>query len=291
MQTHDYILHPATEQSLKQLLDQPTHALLIVGQPGSGKTTVSAYLAAALLEIPEESLNSYPYVHIVRPVDNKAIPIEAIRQLRQFTTLKIPNNKSVARVVIIEDSHMLTVEAQNALLKSIEEPPLNTVFILTAPNSKAVLPTIESRVRILNINPPAIDTVRSYFLGRNFSAEEVDKALLLSGGLPGLTHTVLTNQQAHPLFVATEEARVLLQSSAYERLVRVDALSKQKQLCSDILYILGQMSRMALLKSANGNEKSKQRWQNIMKASYKAQQQLDKNVQPKLVLANLMLDM
>jgi DNA polymerase-3 subunit delta' len=286
----ELLYHPATKAAINQCIVKPSHALMLVGPTGSGKAETARSLAAELLKLSVQKLDTYPFVTFIRPEDNKAISIEAIRELQHYITLKIPGSRNIARIAIIEDAHMLTIEAQNALLKTLEEPPIDTVIILTAASTDALLPTILSRVQALPIVPPDLESLKQYFNTRGFKSADIDKALLVSGGLPGLTHALLLSQEEHPLFKATQEARKLLQGTAYDRLLLVDTLSKQKQLVFDLLFILGQMSRTALLRNA-GDSRASIRWKKIMQASYAAREQLSHNTSAKLVLTNLMLEL
>jgi len=160
---------------------------------------------------------------------------------------------------------------------------------LTASSTQSLLPTIQSRVRQLPILPPSLDELTSHFSSLGYSTASIQKALQLSGELPGLASALLTEDQNHPLVIAVVHARGILQSKLYERLLLVDGLSKQKQLCLDILYVLGRMSRMALLRTTD--PKASQRWQRIMRSTYSANEQFEHNAQAKLVLTNLMLEL
>lgn len=288
------VLHPATLSSFDQFIGRTAHAVLIVGPAGCGKSSLSRHLAAGLLSLEHNVLEKYPYIRVITPVDGKAIPIDSIRELQHFMTLRIPgkdDTKHVARIAIIEDAHLLTTEAQNALLKTLEEPPLDTVLILTATSPESLLATIQSRVRMMHVVPPAVEALKAHFLEQKFTAQDIDRALMLTGGLPGLTHALLADSETHPLYEATVQARGLLQAKAYDRLVLVDSLGKQKQLAIDICFILGQMSRMALVRLPDVASPAAKRWQNIMKQSYVASEQLRGNTQAKLVLTNLMLEL
>lgn len=280
------ILHPTTRASFDQYLTSPVHAVLLVGPAGSGRFSLARSMAAGVLHRDESKLSTYPHFRVIEPTDGKAISIETIRDLQHLTTLKIPGSKGIARVIIIDSAHLLTTEAQNALLKMLEEPPLNTAFILTVPAADAVLPTIQSRTRALQVVPPPLNDLRAHLL-EQFAAAEIDKALLVSGGLPGLTQALLTRPEDHPLYEATMRARTLLQATAYERLLTVDTLSKQKPLAIDVTFILGQMARMALTRS---NGATVARWQTVMRAAFQAGERLRSNAQTKLVLMQLMLE-
>lgn len=280
------VLHPKTQLDLEQSVTRPAHAMLIVAPSGSGKLSLARHVAASILELVEEQLDNYPYLLVVSPKGGRAISIDTIRELQHFTTLKIPGKQGIRRVVIIESADLMTTEAQNALLKTLEEPPADTVFILTAGSVDALLPTIQSRVRILQVVAPKADELKNH-LTEAYDVKDIDKALLVSGGLPGLTVALLESPEDHPLYEATVQARQILQSTMYERLLLVDSLSKQKQLCADIVFILGQMAHMAIARSSGAGAK---KWQGILKAAYVAAEDLRHNTQTKLVLINLMLE-
>lgn len=90
-------------------------------------------------------------IHILKLSENsRSIGIEEIRMFQQQFYLK--PFKSSMKALVIEEAHVLTQEAQNALLKALEEPPDNTIIILSALNREAVLPTILSRCRIIHLD-------------------------------------------------------------------------------------------------------------------------------------------
>lgn len=76
-----------------------------------------------------------------------SIGLDAIKQLQKKIFLK--PRKSKTKAIVIEDAELLTIEAQNALLKVLEEPPDNTIIILVATTNEAFLPTILSRCHII----------------------------------------------------------------------------------------------------------------------------------------------
>lgn len=80
----------------------------------------------------------------------EAIGIEEIRNLQKKIFFKPLKGKN--KVTVIKDAHNLTIEAQNALLKLLEEPPANTYIMLTAESKNNLLPTILSRCTIITLN-------------------------------------------------------------------------------------------------------------------------------------------
>lgn len=281
------VLHPQTSKQLQVYASSPSHALLIVGPSGSGKLSIAIDLAEKALELETGQFESYPYKSHIQPEEGKtSISIEAVRQLEQFLALKVPTQKATNRVVIIEDAHWLTTEAQNAILKTLEEPPAGVLLLLTTASEQALLPTIRSRAQSLHVAKPTSEGLKAHF-GSKYSDDEIKQAYAVSGGLPGLMQALLSDEE-HPLTAATAMARRLLSATTYERLLIVDELAKQKQLAQDTAFILQQMARLSL-QTVTGQGAAK--WQRILKASYEAAEQLKQSAQPKLCLTNLMLNM
>ena len=283
------VLSTGTQRAVEQFLKRPSHALLLVGPAGSGKAALAGSVAARVLQIEENLLDTYPYLHRVQPQDAKQISIEAIRGVIHFMTLKTPNYTpgSVSRVIIIQDAQLLTVQAQNALLKMVEEPPDGTLLILTADSAQSLLPTVRSRARQLQVQSPDSDMLRAHFKENGFIQQDIEKALLMSGGLPGLMQALLTQSTGHPLMAASAIARDLLQKTAFERLIAAEELGKERQLALDTLLILSRMANIALQQA--DKTASARQWHKVFEASHVAHQQIAGNAQPKLALLNFVL--
>lgn len=279
------VLHPLTQTQLDRIMSGRPHAVLISGAPGSGKLSVARYLAEQLLGLGEDGLDKYAYFRMLRSEDGKAISIESVRELEKFLSLKVPVDTDTNRVVIIEDAHLLTMEAQNALLKTLEEPPLHAALILTVSHAQSLLPTIRSRAQAISLTRPDKSSLEEYFKNQGFKSDLISKAYSISGGLPGLMAALLASDD-HPLLEATQRARQLLSQSAYERLLSVDELAKNRELASGVALIMQQMAHVSL-QNAQGQAAAK--WQAVLSASYDAAEALTKNGNPKLALTKLML--
>lgn len=280
----DLLMHPATERQLAAVRRQPSHALLLSGPAGIGKGSLASQLAAQLLGLTAAAAARYPHIYRLLPDDKQTLSIDAVRQLEHLLSLKLPATKALSRAVIIENAQQLTGEAQNALLKTLEEPPADTVIILTASQPQSLLPTIRSRLQNLNVQKPPLEALRRHF-GETVADNRLEQHLLISGGLPGLL-AALQAADDHPLQTAVAMARDILRRTAFERLQLVDELSKQKNLAYDTCSILLQMAEVAM---ARADDPAFRRWQHIQTAVYQAQEQLLANAQPKLVLTRLML--
>lgn len=279
------IVHPQTQQQLLSFATRPGHALLIHGPAGIGKSALAQQLAATILGKPLAHVADYPYLMQLDAPTVSAAAIENIRQLEHFLSLRVPASGVITRLVIIHDAQALSFQAQNALLKTLEEPPQATLLILTALSPASLLPTIASRLQAISVIRPTKDKLTAHFSSVDHSDHAISQAYAISGGLPGLMHALLQNTD-HPLLPATVTARALLQQTVYERLLTVDELAKQKPHAINTLFILQQMAH-ARLQSTTGSQFK--RWQNILQACYEASEQLGNSGQPKLVLDSLML--
>lgn len=279
-------VHESTLRHIESAAGSNAHSFLLIGPSGIGKMSLSKLLAERMLDI--DSLDNFPYALIISaPKDKKSISIDEVRELRHFLSLKVKSKEARNRVVIIEDAQLLSPDAQNALLKILEEPPKGTVIIMTITHAKALLPTVISRVQPLKVTRPTKETLKSVMaeLFGGTSLTSFDSLYAMSGGNPGLMHALLSDSE-HPLLKALDSTKEILSKPLYDRLLLVDKLSKNKDDLTDILDLLQQMSHIGLTSGNNA-----ERWKRIYEASYDASDMLVRNVQAKLVVLNLMLNL
>ncbi len=120
-----------------------SHAYLFAGSRGTGKTSVARILADELKVVPED-------LYEIDAASNRGI--DDIRALREAVhTLPF---RSPYKVYIIDEAHMLTKEAFNALLKTLEEPPSHVIFILATTELGKVIDTVISRCQVFTFKKP-----------------------------------------------------------------------------------------------------------------------------------------
>lgn len=180
-----------------------THAWLFTGPPGSGRSNAATSFAAALvcsdggcgtcIDCATVKDGTHADVESMR-TEGLSIKIDDIREL----VLRASWSPSVAnfRVVIIEDADRLTESAANALLKAIEEPNQQTVWLLCAPSTTDVLPTIRSRTRAVLLRTPSISAVANLLTAEGISPSLAHFAASASQGHVGRARYLATSASA-----------------------------------------------------------------------------------------------
>lgn len=284
-----FILHPVTQKDYDACIANTSHALAIFGPDGIGKTHVALHLAAALLGVPFDGLQNYPYFKMYTPDEKGVIKIEQAHDIVSFMKLKTSGSQQIRRIVIIEHAHALTLDAQNALLKVVEEPPIDTVIIITATSEQALLPTIRSRVQRLQIKVPSKSAIFAYYSSYGYDAGLLERAYLVSAGLPGLCQALLTEDTTHPLVKMINAGKEILRADVFTRLTLVDTYATRAD-AELLVGAIGQIARSGLAKSVTVvNKDATKRWHSILAYVATAQIQLASSGAPKLVLANLFL--
>jgi DNA polymerase-3 subunit delta' len=180
-----------------------THAWLFTGPPGSGRSNAALAFAAALVctkngcgtctDCLTALKGSHADVELIR-TEGLSIKIDEVRELISRASW----TPSVAsyRVVVMEDADRLTESAANALLKAVEEPGLRTVWILCAPTTTDVLPTIRSRTRSLTLRTPSISAVKALLERELIAPATAELAARASQGHIGRARYLALNADA-----------------------------------------------------------------------------------------------
>lgn len=284
------VIAKQTADALAHIAKRPPHALLLVAPDGAGKLAIARQLAAGLLGLAVDKLPTSGHAYIIDPPSDAVISVEQIRELQHFMLTKgRRTTQEINRVVILADAQRMTTEAQNALLKLLEEPPAGTVLLITAARRQSLLATIVSRCQVISVVKPTKQQIEDHFLRQSGAdATAVTLAYNISGGLPGLVAAILAEGQEHPLAAAAASARQILAATAFQRLAMVDTLSKQREACVDLCRILQQMAQTALPTSATT---AIERWQRVLAAANSCQTALENRVNTKLALTQLMVSL
>lgn len=133
--------------------DKISHAYLLSGPRGVGKTSVARILAAMVNGLPYDQISSHLDIIEIDAASNRRI--DEIRDLRE--KVHITPTSAKYKVYIIDEVHMLTREAFNALLKTLEEPPAHVIFILATTEAQKLPETIVSRTQRFTFKPITSD--------------------------------------------------------------------------------------------------------------------------------------
>ena len=161
-----------------------SHAYLFLGGAGAGKRLIANTFAKALQcegeKRPCDSCKSchafnhgnHPDVIYFQPLKNgKTYTIEDVRE-QLLETVDLKPFQYEKKIYIIEKADTLNIQSQNALLKTLEEPPAHAVFLLLAERAEAFLPTILSRVVVMKIRLLSAETIADYLMQAGHLAEE-----------------------------------------------------------------------------------------------------------------------
>lgn len=170
------------------------HAWMLCGRRGIGKASLARNFTRRLLDVSEgdDTVFAHPDLLVLeREWDDKRkrrkffISVENVRHVSDFFAKSAARNGW--RVCIIDSVDEMNLNAANALLKILEEPPRQSLFLLVSHQPERLLPTLLSRCRRLRLNPLS-DSEMLALLRQNHPdliAEQHDKLLLLSEGSPG----------------------------------------------------------------------------------------------------------
>lgn len=212
-------------------VNKVSHSYLFVGQAGIGKKMIATEFAKAILCLGDNKYcnncksclefdgNNNPDFILIEP-DGNNIKIDQIRNMQRKVQEKpiISNNK----VYIINGADLMTKEAQNALLKTLEEPPEFVTIILVGENENEFLATIKSRCMILHFNPISDSEMKKY-LEENYNMNVTSNMLDVFQGSIGKAIELKDKQEEY-----------LTIESAIENLEKEDLIDLIKKL--DILY-------------------------------------------------------
>ena len=202
-----------------------SHAYIFEGAKGLFKTESARLFAAALTCLStsnspcgvcssciEAAADSNPdIIYVEKPKDKTRITDESIREINEDAAIK-PFN-SPRKVYIIKDGDLLTAEAQNAFLKTFEEPPEYAVFIIIAESSASLLQTILSRAVLISFPPVPDKKIESWLL-ENYPDERERVPFLVSfcEGNPGMAEDIISNAEFEELRSNSLETLGLLMS-------------------------------------------------------------------------------
>lgn len=274
--------HDAVVDGLRRAVarDRVRHSYLFAGPEGVGKATLAMAFAQVLScqappapglacgaclacrkiargvhpDVRTYSLDSQAAVTEKHGGKNTSLTIETVRDLSATTALRPMEGRW--RVVLVEDAETLQGVAQEALLKTLEEPPPFVVLILLADDAEQLLPTIRSRCQLVELRPMSRAVVADSLRAAGVAPPRADEIAALAGGRPGWARRAADDprlvQKRHD---AVERALTWIAGSGYDRLVTAvklgDSFTKRRpEVYADLETLLGVWRDALLLHAA-----------------------------------------
>lgn len=264
----DVVANIALRERLKSELYNNTvsHAYILEGAQGTGKHMLAMRIAAALAcekkqdetaPLPCHTCPSCkkiltfksPDVIFINRGDKATIGVETVRNLRQDVYVA-PNDIS-AKVYIIEDAHLMTVQAQNAFLLTLEEPPPYVLFLLLCESAAPLLETVRSRAPILRTEPIPAELIGEHLCKisteaslqkRNDPAEFMEITAAANGSI-GKALALLDPKTRKPIIAKRETARAFVRlcsarKSGAAALRFLNTLPQKREELTDLLGIV-----------------------------------------------------
>lgn len=209
MASDTLIVNDTFTGTLARLTSSLPQGILLHGDQGVGLHTISQRIAGrtAVTLQPKDKKGDVDSI-------NGTISIEQIRALYEQT------RSGGVPVVIIDDAERMSMSAQNAFLKLLEEPSSKLHFILTSHHPDRLLPTIRSRVQSHHVPPITDEQSRSLITSARLSDEQRAQALFLAAGRPALLLRLANqpNKLAAQAVIMNDARQFLSHTSRYERL-------------------------------------------------------------------------
>lgn len=283
------------------------HAYLFYGPKNVGLFTVAKEFAK-FLQCPNQK--DFCRCKICEDIDQLRHPdtkiftgteIISIEELRNLLyDLNLKPLFSPYKICIIKEASRLTLEAQNAFLKTLEEPPLHSILILTTSYPQELLPTIISRCQQIRFGFVAQNEIKNYLLSfqpdvisgkKRISEKEAEDFARLSGGRPGEALNFLEGDKKQFYKDSLSSASKMLKGDLIEKFQLAQKLSEENDLEKILDYWIVYF-RDLLLSATNRDTKTDDNYLNILKELLKIQailrkQSLQKGVNIRLLLENL----
>src|SRR6266550_2209944 len=231
------LLHDSARLALLALAQEPPQGLLVVGPSGIGKQTIAVAWASGIVGQATD-------IRVVEPDDKGTITIETVRELYRAARGK----QQGRQVIIIANADAMSLEAENAFLKLLEEPRPGLTFILTAERQEALLPTIRSRVQHITLQPLSDSAVRQFIMAKKPAISQTDLAQLvfLAQGRPGVVTQLLASDRLPEQRQQMQQIKNLLSAKPYERFLLINKLAADRTSCIASLQAMMHMAEIQL---------------------------------------------
>lgn len=241
------------------------HAYLLTGPAGVGRRSLAIRLAQAVQcqtpdapGVPCRACRTCQQIEAGQHIDllvtqaeaqGGTLKVEQIREVTRFLSLK--PYASPFKIVLLLRFEEANLNAQNALLKTLEEAPAHALLLLTADNAEQLLPTIVSRCEVLRLRPGTAAAVTDFLLLHGVEAEKARLLGHLSGGRPGYALRLAVDEKTLAFRAEKlDDLRELLSANRRARFAYAEKLAKEKESFRLALFLWLSFWRDVMLRAA-----------------------------------------
>jgi len=301
------------------------HAYLFYGPDGVGKSLIAEYFVKSIYcqssgkkpcqtcvycrQVVNQTHPDIIYLQV--PSDKKNITIEQIREARE--RIQRSSFLNSYKIILIPQAHKLSLAASNGLLKILEEPSPQTIFILIAPDITTLPETILSRSQLIKFLPVGASTIKQALIKRGIERTLAHEISHLAAGLPGKIMPLIAHSQ-NLIHFKDEQRQLLniLNNGLQQRFSLINQLSAQSQTENSKLQVQNFLNKFILLmrdallvKNMSyqvlvhiylkdklkifASQYSSQQISNFIRLAERSRDLIGQNINQRLLLENLML--
>lgn len=281
--------------------DRISHAYLFLGLDGVGKLK-TAYSFAQLINCENPQMGCpcgkcssckkiisgvHPDIKVINP-EGSSIRINQIRQMQNNAYLKC--YEGIYKVILIDDAHLMTLQAANSLLKILEEPPESTIIILISNDVKRIPSTVLSRCQIIKFNPLSDSDMKEIISDMGM---EIKVPLNIAQGSISKALELISNNEYGEIYNNVNQMVLNIHQMGYKELFRLaEEFSKDKDIVLLVIGILSGIYRDKLVSIAKkDNNDLINSYIDVQKVIDKAYFNINCNANNRLVMEVLFLDL
>ncbi len=243
----------------------PHGAYLLLGPRGAGKETLARLFAASLLcEADDGPCGACPScgrlragthagLRVVEPGGKShTIGVEDVAEVQR--ALGYRRVEGPFRVVVFDDAGTMNAQAQNKLLKTLEEPPEGTILVLCALHPGQLLVTVRSRCQKLVLGPADRGAIAAWLEGTHGASPDAARAAAAGGrGLPGRSLALIDPEEAGALQARTDSLLAALSRDREARAALIASVDRDREGCVEVVGVLQELLRDAMIDRAGAD--------------------------------------
>lgn len=236
--------HKIQREFLKKSFENSrvSHAYLFSGVDGLGKKTVALEFVRLINDQKKDLSKNHPDLIMIEP--QPSIQISQIRNMQKALSLK--PFSAPFKIAIIDEAEKMTAQAQNCLLKTLEEPKGQAILFLISSNPEMLFETVRSRVQSLEFYPLSLEEMKD-FLKSKTSLSNLEKLVFISEGRPGKALDFLENpEKLEAWWQMFEDIQKLVDSNISSRFKYLDDFFQENN-SKEFLNIFLRYFRLILL--------------------------------------------